>query len=167
MKMKKIVSLLLVLTVLAALCVGCGSSSEVDQGDGTVNAPQEDANPNALGDYTVEIVSCRMAKDYEDAPAIIVKYRFTNVSDEEAAAFMFSVSDTAYQNGIELETALIFDDKYNYDSGNSMKEIKMGATLEVECAYVLEDTTSDVLIEVEEFFSFNNKVIKKTFQIVQ
>ena len=162
--MKKILSLLLVLMVLAAFCVGC-ASSEVDQGDGTVNVPQE--NENALGDYEVEILSCRMAKDYENAPTIIVKYRFTNVSDEEAASFMFALSDSAYQNGIQLDTAIIIDDKYDYDSNKQMKEIKMGATLEVEAAYVLEDTTSDVLIEVEEFFSFSNKVIKKTFKIVE
>ena len=46
-----------------------------------------------------------------------------------------------------------------------MKDIKKGASLEVEVAYELNDSTTDVEVEVSELFSFSDKVIKKTFTI--
>ena len=48
-----------------------------------------------------------------------------------------------------------------------MKEIKKGATLDVEVAYELNDATTDVEIEVKELFSFSEKVITKTFKIAE
>ena len=41
----------------------------------------------------------------------------------------------------------------------------MGASLDVEVAYELNDTTSDVEVEVKEWLSFNEKVLTKTFSI--
>ena len=46
-----------------------------------------------------------------------------------------------------------------------MKEIKAGATLEVEVAYVLNDSETDIEVEVEEYFSRDEKTVKKTFSI--
>ena len=46
-----------------------------------------------------------------------------------------------------------------------MKEIKKGATLEVECAYELNDTTTDIEVEVTETFSFDDEIVTKTFSI--
>ena len=105
--------------------------------------------------------------DVEGKDCIIVKYVFGNVSGEEPASFMFAFSDYAFQNGVGLNEAYILDDSANYSSDNQSKEIKKGATLEVEVAYELNDTTSPVEIEVEELFSFDEKTITKTFTIAE
>ena len=126
-------------------------------------APTED--DTSLGDYKVEIKGFRLASDYEGDPVIIITYGFTNVSDDDAASFMYSVEDTVYQNGIGLNQAYFLNDNANYNSDNQSKELKMGTSLDVEVAYELNDTTSDVEVEIKEWISFNDKVLTKTFSI--
>lgn len=177
--MKKLLTSILcvvLVAMFALLALASGDSETANQGSGAADSSSkaenssktDEANSNTadteLGDYSVEIVSCRLAKDYEDKPAVIVKYKFTNNSDE-ATSFMLAFSDKVYQSGIELSGAVIIDDKANFDSQNQLKEIKKGATIEVETAYTLNDTTTDIEVEVEELFSFNSKKITKTFSI--
>ena len=177
--MKKISILLAIIMIatFALFAVGSGedSDSTVDQGNDTVKVSENDNNDaddttvaednSSLGDYSVVIDSCRMAKDYEGKDIIIVKYIFTNVSDDDATSFSFAVKDAAYQNGVGLNETYFVDESANYDSGTQLKEIKKGASLEVEIAYKLDDTTSDVEVEVSELISFDDKIIKKTFTI--
>ena len=49
------------------------------------------------------------------------------------------------------------DDSANYSADNQNKEIKKGASLEVEVAYVLNDTTRDLEVEISELFSYSDK----------
>ena len=177
--MKKISILLAIIMIatFALFAVGSGedSDSTVDQGNDTVKVSENDNNDaddttvaednSSLGDYSVVIDSCRMAKDYEGKDIIIVKYIFTNVSDDDAASFSFAIEDAAYQNGVGLNETYFVNESANYDSGTQLKEIKKGASLEVEIAYKLDDTTSDVEVEVSELISFDDKTIKKTFTI--
>lgn len=165
--MKKWILWILTLAVLCSFAVfalGSGSDEETsDQGSGKTETQQEDEN--SLGKYSVEIKSCRMAKDYEGKPVVIVTYKYTNVSDENPAAFYIAFEDAAYQNGVGLNKAYILDDGVQYNDDNQTKEIKKGASLDVEVAYELNDTTTDIEVEVKELFSFNNKVLKKTFSL--
>ena len=167
--MKRVWMGLLVVVLLlsfALFAMGSGSSDEdasVDQGSGTVDTPTED--PNTLGDYKVEIVSCRLAKDYGGKDVVIVKYNYTNVSNDTATSFMVAVDDNVYQNGVGLNRAIIIDDSVNYNSDDQMKEIKKGASLEVEIAYELNDTTTDIEVKVSELISFDDKVLKKIFSL--
>ena len=133
-----------------------------DQGNDDVDKKEED-NSN-LGDYNIVIKGSRLVKSYDGSDAIIITYSFTNNSDE-AAAFIFTFDDNAYQDGIGLNEAYILDDSANYSADNQTKEIKPGATLDVEVAYALNDVTTDVEVEVKEIFSFNDKTITKTFNI--
>ena len=170
--MKKTIALITVLgLILLTFCScmdlgGLLESSETTQSSDeqkpTVEKPT--TSDAALGDYEVVIDSCRLAKDHEGAPVVIVKYKFTNNS-EEAADFMLSVSDEVYQDGVELETCFFLDDSANYSSGNMSKKIKKGASLDVEVAYTLNDTTNDIEVEVSEYLSFSDKKITKTLAI--
>jgi len=166
--MKKLSLLLTVLLVLAFALFALGSGeteTEVkDQGSGNAVATTSD---DAIGKYTVQIDSCRLAKDYEDDPVVIVKYIFTNVSDTDPTAFFVAFDDSVFQNGVGLNEAYILKDSANYSGDNQTKEIKAGATIEVEVAYELNDTTTDIEVEVRELFSFDDTVIKKTFSITQ
>ena len=179
-----VITLLVVFIVLPVSCTACGvgcvgcaacaaASTEDTDTQNVIDtvSGSDSANTTALSDagnlgsYYVEIQSARIGKDYEGSPVIFVTYSFTNNS-EEAQSFMFAISDIAYQDGIQLETAIVIDDD-QYDSGASLLEIKTGATLTVECAYVLRNTTSPVEIEVTELLSFSNEKLTKTFEIAE
>ena len=122
----------------------------------------EPAEETAASDYAVTIDSARVGTDYSDDPCIFITYTFTNVSDEDAAAFTTSVHPEVYQDGVQCETAFADTD----GGGNSMTKVKMGSSIEVVCAYELQNTTSDVEVEVEELFSWDDvKLATRTFQI--
>ena len=169
--MKKLLSLCLVL-LLSFLLVACGGgTSSSAQGEDpapvagdnadsspaqTDPAPAETAGEGDLGDYHVRVTGYRLAKDYDGKDAVILDYEFTN-NGEDAASAMFSLSFKLYQDGIELERAVVLDD--SYDSDNELKDIKTGATLACQCAYVLGNTTSPVEVEISEWISFSDDVV--------
>lgn len=152
-----------------ALLTGCGGGSEAAPKDtGTTSqaasssvsesnapAPEEtkESAPAEDRDFAVTIDGHKVVKDYEGKPALVVDFTFTNNSDK-AANFMFATQAKAFQDGIELETAIIADEK-DFDSGNSMKDIKSGKSLEVQQAFVL-DGEEDVELTVTELISFDD-----------
>ena len=168
--MKRVFTCLLAVAVLLSFAVfALGSSSEegtADQGSSTAEKETAAADDTtSLGQYSVEIKSCRLAKDYEGDPVVIVLYGFSNVSSEDSGSFMFCFDDVVYQNGVGLNEAYVLDESANYSADNQTKEIKKGATLDVEVAYELNDTETDIEVEVKELFSFDDKTLTKTFSI--
>lgn len=162
-KIKLLLSVLLILTFVF-FALGSGEDTSSDQGKGSANGAAEEGT---IGDYTVVIDSCRLAKNYEGKPVVIVKYIYTNVADDNATSFSVAFDETVYQNGVGLNETYVLDDSANYSMDNQTKEIKKGASLDVEVAYELNDTTTDIEVEVEELFSFNDTTITKTFSIAQ
>lgn len=79
---------------------------------------------------------------------------------------MVSTSEKAFQDGVELDTALILSD--SCDSSVSMKDVRPGSTIDVQCAFVLSSQTSNVEFELSALFSFSKsapKVVKNfTFE---
>ena len=159
--MKKLLGAIIGLLLLA----GCGAPASTSNGaepaasepastasEVTETAPEEE--PAADRDYAVTIDDSRLTKDYQGKPALVVDFTFTNNSDE-AANFMFATRAKAFQNGIELESAMIMDDK-KYDSANSMKDIKPGKSLKVQQAFELDNKKDDVELEVTELLSFDD-----------
>ena len=71
------------------------------------------------------------------------------------------------KSGVGLNESWIVDESANYSSDNQTKEIKKGASLDVEVAYELNDSTTPVDIEVKELFSFDEKTLTKTFEIAE
>lgn len=164
--MKKILRCMLVVGLVicfGALAIASGESTETDQGSGVAVAEPEEGK---LGNYNLEIKECRLAKDFEGKDVVIVKYGFTNNADEPAS-FTFAFDDGVYQDGVGLNQSFFVDDSANYNGDDQNKEIKKGASLDVEIAYELNDTTTDIEVEVKELISFNDSVIKKTFTIAQ
>ena len=167
MTMKKLTSIILAILLVSAFAffaIGSGESDTGTTSQGSGSAQSEDIKEDELGDYSVNIDSCRLAKDYEGSDIVIVKYIFTNNGDE-AASFMFAFDETVYQDGIGLNECYFADDNANYSSDNQTKEIKPGSSLDVEVAYELNDNTTDIEVEVKELFSFDDKTITKTFTI--
>lgn len=162
--MKKFKPLFLVAAVVVAFSIfalASGSSETDNQGKSAVEEKEETGN---LGEYKVEIDSCRLAKDYEGKDVVIVKYIFTNNNDD-ATSFWTAFDDNVFQDGVGLNEAFMLDESANYSTDNQSKEIKKGATVEVEVAYELNDTTTDIEVEVEELFSLDDDIVTKTFSI--
>lgn len=148
----------LLIALFAVFALGSGDDSSNDQGKGT-------AEKDEIGEYSLVIDSCRLAKDYEGKSVVIVKYIFTNNEDDDPASFYVTFDDEVYQDGVSLNGAYFLDDSANYSSDNQTKEIKKGASIEVEVAYELNNTTSDIEVEVKELFSFDDTTITKKFSI--
>lgn len=111
-----------------------------------------------VGDYVVKVKEAKVVKNGDDN-ILIVTYSYTNNSDE-AKAFLHAVDDHLFQNGIELGTVYSsWGIKDNYNFENKSKQIKPGVTLDVQCAYKLNDTTSNVDVEISKTFSSDNKIV--------
>ena len=164
--MKKFLSVLLSLAMLATFAFFAVASGESSDADTTqpAGAASDGGNSDTLGQYKVEIKDARLTKDYENKPAVVVTYGFTN-NAEEAAAFEWTFEDVVYQNGVSLEYAYFLADGDPYNEANQSKEIKNGVTLDVEVAYVLNDATTDIEVEVSELISFSDAVVSRTFSI--
>ena len=163
---KRILSIIAVIALLLAFGLFAMASSDSEDGSDDQGSGDAVGNGSNLGDYKLEIKSCRLAEDYSGKPIAIIKYSFTNNGDDPIS-FMVAFNDAVYQNGVALNECYIADDSANYSSDNQTKEIKKGATLEIEAAYTLNDTTTDLEVEVEELFSFSDKTVKKTFKITK
>jgi len=126
--------------------------------------PRTDEGTGIIDDkYYIEVLSAHKSKDYNGREAVIINYRYTNNSDE-TQSFMFACDAQAFQNNVELENAIIINDK-SYNSGNALKDIKPGGTIEVQQAYILQDN-SPVTVEVGPLFSFDDDtIISKTFTL--
>lgn len=158
-----VICVILVFTVIG--CVGVENGDTVTNKETTAEKVSVDTTAdNSLGEYDLVIDSCRIAKDYDGKPVAIVKYIFTN-NDDEAVAFSWTFDDAVYQNGIGLNKTYFVSDDVEYSEDNQYKEIKTGATIEVEVAYELNDNTSDLEVEVGKLISFSDKKITKTFTI--
>lgn len=130
-------------------------------GGGNIGDDVQPASSGDLGDYHVEIKGASLAKDYEGKSAIIVTYAWTNNSENTTSA-MVSVGTKAFQDGVQLESAIIIGDN-SYDSGASMKEVRPGTTIDVQCAYVLTNERSTVEFELTEWISFSDDMVTMDF----
>lgn len=103
-----------------------------------------------LSDFEITVNSIKKGKDYEGNDAIIINYNWTNNS-EETTNWMFSITTQVFQNGEELDSAII-----SGSDNKGMKDIRPGTTLEgIEDAFKVNDE-SEIELEITEAFSFNN-----------
>ena len=159
----------LAVIVVFAIIGGGGSSDNGDVNTSDTNVSTEapgsatQKNPsNEIDDFVCEILGVEVGdKNHEGKPIVIVTYKFTNNSDE-ADSFDLSINHTVFQNGIECEQDFVYA---VMDDDNGSKEIKTGASIEVKKAYILNDTSSDIEIELEGIFSWDDNVITKIFSI--
>lgn len=182
---RRILALLAALVLLLSLtaCGGDSSAGDSGQADAKTQEPEapvestggEDESgtggstesggkmeqSGTLGDYAVAIKGATLATDYEGNPAIIITYSWTNNS-EETTSDMASMMGKAFQDGVQLDTAIIMDVD-GYDSEASMKDVRPGTTIDIQCAYLLTSETSVVEFELTEFMSFSDDMVTMNF----
>lgn len=143
---------------------GCSSDTESAPAD-DASKPAADAaqaeTEKADSKYAVAIEGATVGADYEGNPVVIVTYSWTNNSDEATSA-MAALYAKCFQNGVELETAIVTED---IGADNYMAEVKPGAGTTYGIAYALDDQ-SDVTVEVSEFISFDDAILaSETFSV--
>ena len=116
-----------------------------------------DSNLIKLGDYELLYKGACIMEDTDGNDAIVLTLDFTNNSKENAS-YLWSVNETVMQNDVELEVAYVITDNETYASAtdNQFKDVAPGATLEVQTAFVLSDTTSTVEVTFEQIFGKKN-----------
>lgn len=146
--------------VSMAILPGCGGETAAGSGQ-TADEPVESQQAEEVeSSFDVTIDGCTVTTDYEGAPAIVVDFTFTNNSEEDTS-FAVACSQKAFQNGVQLESAIVTEDLGN----GYLAEIKPGATTEARMAFTLTDE-SDVTVEVEELFSLEDKTLaEQTFSV--
>lgn len=125
-------------------------------------APAEEPAPEDNGpkiaedsEYKVTINSYHIDKDYDGAPCIAIDYTFTNVSDDDATSMQLATNITVYQDGVECEDAFFADS----NSDGYSNKVKAGVSVDVTRAYKLQNTTSDVEVEVAPLFSWTDELL--------
>ncbi len=143
--MKKILSLLLIVTMLLALCA-CGEK-EGKEGGGKLDN-NDDANLVKIGDYEAIYKGSEIVKDSEGNDAIIISFDFTN-KGKEAQSFEWAYYYSVFQEGIGLDYAVIWVSEDSYDTlDESMRtEVQPGKTVEVQMTYKLRSLTAPVELE--------------------
>jgi len=141
-----------------------GKTFEISDGGVTVlsTAPSGSISGEING-FTVSIISYDLTKDYEGKNAILFELGFTNNIDS-STSFMASINVSAFQDGVELETAFITEDATGHHS-NSMLSVKPGAGLPVSVVFVLSNDTSPVQVEIGDLFGFSSDKIETEITI--
>lgn len=157
-----IIGIVAVIAVIAIIgSIGGGGDKKTDTSSSADTSASSSAavattEKKADAKFVVKLGETKIIKDYEGKPALLVNYSFTNNSDKKQS-FMVAIKDAAFQDGIGLNDAITMGNEY--DSELQMKEIMPGKTLNVQAAYVLDDTTTPVEIQISELISFNDELI--------
>ena len=158
--MKRLFALLMAALMLLSLAACGGTPDKTDAKDGgdAVDMTHQE-NEGDLGDYHIKFTGFELAKDYEDNDALLVRYEFTNNSEDTTSAGV-ALYVKAFQNGVELEHAFLTED---YGADNEMKEIRPGTTLEITEAFLVTDTTA-VEFEATELISLSDDMVVATYE---
>ena len=142
MKQTKTKLLCLILTALMLLSglTACGKDKE-----------GKDSNLIKLGDYELLYKGACIMEDSDGNDAIVLTLDFTN-NGKDNASYLWSVNETVMQNGVELEVATVFTDYDTFETviDGQFTDVAPGTTLEVQTAFVLNDTTSEIKATFEE-----------------
>lgn len=122
------------------------------------------SNSGTLGNYVVKFNGFSLSKDRDGNDAIIINYDFTNNSADPAAA-LWALDLTSFQGGVALEPA------YSVEGCNSdpyyTTEVKDGATISLQFAFLLRDLSTPVEVEASELISYSDKKIVAQFDITK
>ena len=121
----------------------------------TACGDKEPADPNLvkINDYTVLYKGASIMTDDEGNDAVVLTLDYTN-NGKEDAAFWVAVFEKAMQDGVQLDTALVYPDPDSYVSitDDKFTDVAPGTTFEVHTAFVLRDATSPVEVTFSDLF---------------
>lgn len=122
----------------------------------TESETEEPTTEFTYGKMTVKYLRHEITENEMGENVLIVYYEFTNNSNDNQA-FIYSFSDTCFQNGVQLDDSFFHA---NEQTRNADREIQPGTTIEVASAFDIGDSRDTVTLEVEPWASFtSNKLL--------
>lgn len=106
-------------------------------------------------DMHVKYLKHEIVENLAGEKCLAIYYEFTNNSSENKA-FDYAFSDTAFQNGVELDFSLFH---VNEESKNSSREIQPGTTVTVTSGFVLGESRDNVTLQITPWISWSNKTL--------
>lgn len=123
----------------------------------TVSPLDDDVIDVDISNCNVRYLRHEILNNLAGDKCIAVYYEFTNNSDSDKA-FYVTVTDKAFQDGVELKSSIFH---VNEESHDSSAEIKPGVTVTICSGFVLRNDYTDVEIEVEPWINFSKNVYDK------
>lgn len=163
--MKKRVAIILFGSLLALSLCACGgddtaSTTQGETADTTkTEETQEPADTSSaiVGDYEVSIGDASMiSDDYTGEEAFLVNLTFTN-NGEETTSPMLALMVEAYQDGVQLERAIIGSE--DFDAGSESLNVQPGGSNEFQLAFTLT-SESPVQVIAQEFLGDGTQATK-------
>lgn len=105
-----------------------------------------------INDCHVKYLRHELVGNMAGEKCVAVYYEFTNNSNE-SKAFYVTVSDKAFQGGIELDSSFFH---VNDESHDTSAEIKPGVSITVCSAFELRDQSTDIELEVEPWINLKD-----------
>lgn len=170
-KKKKLIILGVIIAVIIVIAVAASGSESNDDTNtssnenttvSSVNAEKKETDENTIGDFKCVVKGAKLTKDWEGKDAVLITYEFTNNSDSPIS-FDGALDDKLYQDGIELESAILSNDEEA--KLIDAVDLKPGITKEVKKAYSLRNKESEIEVEIQEVFSFSDDMIKTTINL--
>jgi len=159
---KKYIAILAVVSMLLVLGACVSSPAQPTAAE---TPSSETAGSGTLGDYSVSITGYALAKTYEGKDAVVVTYSWTNNS-QNTTDFLSAFNTMVYQNGVKCDAAIVTGDS-GYSADSQTEDVDPGEALDVQVAYVLQDTANPIDVSVYEFTSTTNETVAQTFNIAQ
>lgn len=164
--MKKRFLAILFASLLAVSLTACGSDTEPaedteTEGTATETEQQEEApaasDTATVGDYEVSIGDASMiSDDYTGEEAFLVNLTFTN-NGEETTSPMLALMVEAYQDGVQLERAIIGSE--DFDAGSESLNVQPGGSNEFQLVFTLT-SESPVQVIAQEFLGEGTQATK-------
>ena len=154
-------------TASVAPSAGASSSSE---GAVTQSAEASKAGEDSTvaqlknGKVTIEVKKVeKSVNDYEGKSTVAATLVITNNDTSNLNPFEYRVQ--AFQNKVELDTAVYFDAKpEGYEPMSALKELQPGGSMTVVSAFVLNDETAPVSLKIDSTFG-SKKAFEKEYPL--
>lgn len=168
--MKKLVLILCMLLCVSLAACGqqqtgsnTGGGDQQTSSEGSKSDPSKQEGSGNIDSYAVAIKDFKLAKSYDGKSVIVISFDFTNNGDNATSAYA-ALSYEAFQNGVEMDKAYTLSDDTDVET-NAQKDIKPGATITCQAAFILSDQKADVEFEVGGFITMSNEKVVQTFAI--
>lgn len=142
------------------------SSSGVASQPAEAAKASEDSNVAQLknGKVTIEVKKAeKSVNDYEGKSTVAATLVITNNDTSNLNPFEYRVQ--AFQNKVELDTAVYFDAKpEGYEPMSALKELQPGGSMTVVSAFVLNDETAPVSLKIDSTFG-SKKAFEKEYPL--
>ena len=143
--MKKITKRLFSLFLAGAMIFSLTACSKGKSGDSS--------DVIKLDNFEILYKSACIMTDYLGDDAVVLTLDFTNKGNENAS-YLWTIYETAMQNGIDLEKTIVYTNPETLDAvGDSQwDEVAPGSTVEIRTAFALADAANEVEVSFGTLF---------------